>query len=416
MSLPKNDDRSKTNSRSVPNARGGTRADVATIDPQTTTCSILTGVGRSAIAVIELHGPSAEALLTACFTPVTKAAFLPNQIRYGVWHGADSDSDSTAAGESVVVTPICLSGSSTAETAHFEVHCHGGPAATERIIHHAQSMGAVLIPPSASPCLLIQEAAEVLSRCTTSRTAAIAADQFRGAMQNWTINALLELESKAGSLADIRHQAAELQRFAPFTVRMTEPYRVVLTGPPNVGKSSLLNAIVGYDRSIALDVAGTTRDVLHAETVLDGLPIRLSDTAGIRESSEPIEKEGISRARHAISDADLILQISEPGLKEDSAYPQQEPGLLPVLQVLNKSDLLPQNSAARFQSYLHTNALSGQGIEDLMSAIVKALSHSMPDAGMPVPINQRQADLLAGIAEDHAKDIPAKLTELLGRR
>ena len=97
-------------------------------------------------------------------------------------------------------------------------------------------------------------------------------------------------------------------------MRLAEPFRVVLTGPPNVGKSSLLNALVGFDRSITLDMAGTTRDVLHANTVIAGLPIQFSDTAGIRDHAavETIEREGIRQAQLAAGNADLLLLVCEP--------------------------------------------------------------------------------------------------------
>jgi tRNA modification GTPase len=364
----------------------------------TTSCAVLTGPGRSAIAVVQLQGPAAQRLLLSCFEPATKAKFVSGQIRYGVWGPRDSE-----AGESVVVTPL-------ARETEFEIHCHGGPAAVQRIVDDLQQAGAVLTPASPqSSSVLISEATDVLIRCTTARTAAIAMDQVRGAMFDWGTSFLNQHDS--GQLAEIQTQAAAMLRHAVWGTRLTEPFRVVLTGPPNVGKSSLLNQIVGYDRSITFDVAGTTRDVLHAETVIEGLPIRISDTAGIRDSAEPIERLGIAKAQQAIETADLILQVTEPGLDMVSLSPTR-----PTMLILNKSDLLPDDSPA-FPHHLRTNAISGAGIAELLAAIVSQLVGTLPPPGSPVPITIRQTNILEQlVAAESCEAATVKLQALMGGR
>jgi tRNA modification GTPase len=182
-----------------------------------------------------------------------------------------------------------------------------------------------------------------------------------------------------------------------------------------VGKSSLLNAIVGFDRSITLDAAGTTRDVLHADTVIDGLPIRLSDTAGIHASDQAIERQGMAQARLAAGDADLVLVIAEPDGSRDPGPAQELLGSSkPLIRVMNKSDLL--KDLGNHDSYeIATNALTGEGVEELMEAIADKLAAAIPKPAAPVPINDRQARLLREITMANSRSLIAKkLRELLG--
>lgn len=366
-----------------------------------TRCCVITGRGRGAVAVVAVHGPIAADAVDRCFRAVGQGALLAGQIRYGAWIGT---STSPLAAESVVVTPL--------QEGAFEIHCHGGPAATSRIVADLQDCGvrADDQQPWHDPHgdLLIDEARHVLMRCLTSRTAAIAMDQVRGAMRRWAEAQVLGVQRADRSLEQIRGEARELLRFAPLGLHLADPYRVVLVGPPNVGKSSLLNAIVGYDRSITFDGAGTTRDVLHAETVIDGWPIRLSDTAGIRDSSEPIEREGVQRAMAMADRADLLLCVSEPALLDsDADEPTQSlvraavDAGVPVIRVLNKSDLFlsPSGQSATDLGFdLLTNAVSGEGIDRLLDEIACRIGQPLPEPGWPVPVSARQANALQQLA------------------
>ncbi len=401
MSLPQNIDRGKTDS-----AHGTT---TKLREHRLTQCATITGEGRSAIAVVAIRGTNAAKIVSRCFRAASRGCFSPHQIRYGVW----GQGNESGTGESVVLTPL--------REDHFEIHCHGGPAATARIIEDVVACGAERIEAEqwklASEDLLIHEAEHVLSRCITAKTAAIAMDQVRGALQDWAMRMVESLSRESGAVDLARRQAEQIRRSADFTTRLAEPFRVVLAGPPNVGKSSLLNAMVGFDRSITLDEAGTTRDVLHAETVIHGLPIRLSDTAGIRDSDQSIEQQGIARARLAADQADLVLSVREPSLvhavTDTSAWLDASK---PVIAVLNKCDLLTNGATANAGEVM-TNALTGEGVEMLLEAITDLLGREIPKPASPVAVNDRQADLLHQIATgtDNAQ-VMVKLRELLGVR
>lgn len=149
-------------------------------------------------------------------------------------------------------------------------------------------------------------------------------------------------------LAQVRERLGALLRDTRQGVLLRDGIVVALIGPPNVGKSSLLNRLAGQERAIVSDIPGTTRDLVEAELTLDGLPIRVVDTAGLRDSLDPIEREGVRRARQQASRADLVLVIEDDNTatrwKESSIRPMLEetlPDIEPgrVLRILNKIDL-----------------------------------------------------------------------------
>ncbi|TWT81062.1 tRNA modification GTPase MnmE [Planctomycetes bacterium CA13] len=368
-----------------------------------TVCSRLTGVGRSAVAVIGVRGSTAIDVVIECFTAAGTRQIKSGEIRYGVWHGGEADSG--MAGESVVVIPR--------DSENIEVHCHGGTAAIERIVNDLQHLSVEVIDSGSSQIrwhsssgesLLQRESREVLSCCQTARTAAVALDQVRGALLDWanrwreTFDSAISV-ADADPVADLEWFQAEVHQMidrATFTMRLSKPFRIVLSGRPNVGKSSLINAIVGFDRSIAAPIPGTTRDILHADTVIDGIPVRLSDTAGIHESDEPIEQKGIERAMTEAARADLILSIRDP---HNKPIKNTTPNV-PRIEIFNKVDLYDEATPAPSlgSKSIQTVATTGEGIEQLFTRITEVLCEYFPPKGSPAILTQRQFVELSQLA------------------
>ncbi|MEQ1652616.1 MAG: tRNA uridine-5-carboxymethylaminomethyl(34) synthesis GTPase MnmE [Hyphomicrobium sp.] len=192
---------------------------------------------------------------------------------------------------------------------------------------------------------------------------------------------------------------------------LRDGFRVALLGPPNAGKSSLLNALARRDAAIVSEEAGTTRDVIEVRLDLDGYPVIVSDTAGIRETEAPVEREGIRRALAAARDADLNLWLSETGL--DTA--PKEISRETILEVRTKSDLdssLSPRPSGEDGAILAVSAKTGAGLDDLIKVIAARSAAAVGDDGdVPLVAQARHrtnleaavaniGDFLAGSAED----------------
>ena len=146
--------------------------------------------------------------------------------------------------------------------------------------------------------------------------------------------------------------------------RLRDGFNVVIAGPPNVGKSTLMNALARRDVSIVSPIAGTTRDAIEIALELRGFPVNLVDTAGIRETDDPIEREGVARARRRADEADLTLWLTEAAQADASTPPVSD--RRPVLPVRTKSDL---GGASPSSGPLSVSAKTGEGIDHLLGAI-----------------------------------------------
>ncbi|MGY8844133.1 MAG: tRNA uridine-5-carboxymethylaminomethyl(34) synthesis GTPase MnmE [Gammaproteobacteria bacterium] len=170
----------------------------------------------------------------------------------------------------------------------------------------------------------------------------------------------------------------KLEKRSLLGARLTEGLKVVIAGAPNAGKSSLLNKLADSDRSIVSDIPGTTRDTVEFDTNIEGVPVRICDTAGIHESNDVIEKEGIRRTIQILDTADIIIHLMGAGVSEP--YVGEEIGLkAPVggktVRVFNKIDQYPEvklKYASQEQTPVFVSALTGEGIDDLRRAILSA--------------------------------------------
>ena len=189
----------------------------------------------------------------------------------------------------------------------------------------------------------------------------------------------LQLEARA--VAD--ELSAWLER--PRIETLKDGVRVVVAGPPNAGKSSLINVIAGSERAIVTDIPGTTRDHIDVPLAVAGIPILLTDTAGLRETSEPVERIGVDRARGLVEVADLLVWLGDP--EEAPAHPR----LIPIHA---KADL----PAEAPSGLLRVSARTGEGIGELLS-LVGEMALALIPAEDSLALNRRQATLVAEARE-----------------
>ncbi len=362
-----------------------------------TTVTRLTSLAPSAIAVLQVHGPLALDFVNRCWRPNRRDASLQlDVIRYGF-----TQSDRHTDGESIVV---CRTGEH-----RVEIHCHGGRLAAESILQTLLSLGAIERPANlslaAEDCdLITSEAREDLLSATTKRATAILLDQFRGALKREfdTIASLLG----AGDADEASRRLNQLDARSRVGMHLINPWRVVLAGPPNSGKSSLLNFLLGYSRAIVHEQAGTTRDLLAEHSSFDGWPIELVDGAGIRTASDAIEAAGIENTLDRISTADctvLLVDVVAGWTETHSQIFNHCTGK--VVIVGTKCDLasapqidfghLPASDSNLTANPVLTSSVTGKGLNELMTAVVSVLVPIPLVAGDAVPFRKRHRDRIA---------------------
>jgi tRNA modification GTPase len=376
----------------------------------------LTPPGRGAVAVIVVAGPEAAQAVGNCFVARSDKAIrdIPlGRIVLGRWGGTD--------GEEVV---LCRRNEQ-----QIEIHCHGGIAAVAAVIdrlvcHGCQRIGWQEWHSSHSPDPLRAAAQIALAHAITERTAAILLDQWNGALSAAVRGIASHIATAEWSAA--AEMVDELLSRQDMGRHLTAPWRIVVVGAPNVGKSSLINALAGYERTIVSMMPGTTRDVVTVTTAIDGWPVQLSDTAGIRETRDELESAGIALATNALSRADLALFVQDAAtLRDESSnaatiIKQADPAShMQALHVVNKIDLIPPSerqdlfdhlaaSQPKISHSIPISALSGEGLTNLLSAIAHTLVPVPLPAGSAVPFTPEQIDWFsaAKLAIDE-RDAPA---------
>lgn len=300
-----------------------------------------------------------------------------------------------------------------------ELHCHGGRAVTDAILAALASLdglrpadpGEFTRRAFANGRIDLTEAeglADLIEAETEAqRKAALAVAEggLRRKIEAWR-DTLVQLSARAEAAIDYADEAEvegdealardcaafaeELGRWLerPRVEPLKDGVRVVAAGPPNAGKSSLVNALVGQDKAIVSEIAGTTRDLIEVPVAVDGVALLLVDTAGIRDGAERIERIGIERAKLATANSDILLWLGDP-----TAAPQHPC----VIVVHPKADLGSATSGAA----LHVSARTGEGIAALLAEIVGHARRLIPAAD-EVALNRRQWTLI-----DQARELLA---------
>lgn len=373
---------------------------------QDTIAAIATPPGEGSIAVIRMSGGDAERITARIFF---RNRDENNKLQsHRLYHGTVRDPKTARAVDEVLLAIMRQPRSYTGEDV-VEIHCHGGAFVTEQMLQLVLSEGARQAQPgeftkraflNGRIDLSQAEAVLDLIRARTDRGAALALDQASGNLSHWVgglrselLNLLVQVEAAIDfpdeeiELLKRPELALEISALTDKILYMSETYewarlfregaKVCICGRPNVGKSSLLNALLGEERVIVTPIAGTTRDVIEESISLEGLPVVLWDTAGIRDSTDEIEQIGVRLARDYLEKADariVVIDGSLPLSAEDTELVVATNGPRALIAI-NKSDLPESLSEDRLKSlgcptkYCRVSAKTGEGVSELKQAL-----------------------------------------------
>jgi len=390
-----------------------------------TITAVSTPIGEGGIGIVRLSGPEAVAIADSLFRSpqgISLADEASHTIHYGTVQLHEQIIDE------VLVSVMRAPRTYTREDI-VEINCHGGIVATRAVLDGVLKAGARMA-----------ERGEFTKRAFVNGR--ISLDQAKAVLDIVSARTALGLEAAVDrlggrfthALADLRSGLAEI--LADLEVEIDYPdlevniesvaprieacstqvqemlsksesgrliregLTVAIVGRPNVGKSTLLNALLSEERAIVTPIPGTTRDTIEEDASLGGIPVRWIDTAGLRDVDHPVEAEGIRRTRGAIDRADLLLLLvdtSEPRSMEDDHVLNLNPEV-PSLLVLNKSDLpnawntIPAGS---WSASLSVSAKEGSGIEELRQEILKILvTGNLPTRNSVLLLDTWERDLL----------------------
>jgi tRNA modification GTPase len=349
-----------------------------------TRVACLTPAGQGALATLGLQGPRAWEAARELFRLRSGAALPEVPERGRFWLGR------AGAG---VADDVVLAVKQT-EPVWLELHCHGGREVVRFLQELFEERGLCLCTwqeflRHTAPDPLRAGAAVALASATTARAAAVLLDQHEGALGQALDSALAAL-GRADSAA-AQETLAALEHWSALGLHLAAPWRVTVAGAPNVGKSSLVNALAGYQRSVVAATPGTTRDVVTAQLALDGWPVEVADTAGLREDAGAVEGQGILLARAAARAADLCLWVLDASA--EPVWPGADAG--PVRLVVNKVDLPAAWDLVRAEGALRVSARTTEGVAELCAAVAGWLVPEAPPPGTAVPFTLEQVEAIA---------------------
>jgi len=400
---------------------------------QETIVAISTPVGRGGIGVVRLSGPHACDVVAPLLR--LRHPLAAGRARFG----AVIDGATDAVLDECVVTYFAAPHSYTGEDV-VEIAMHGSPVLLEYVVRECcagagKDGGARLAEPGeftqraflAGRIDLTQaEAVGDLIGSSTLEQARVAARQLGGALAKAVAPVKAELvgliaameagidfaeddidvmaaEKIAAKIAEVRGPLEALERSFAYGRVVRDGFRLAIVGRPNAGKSSLFNRLVERERAIVTATPGTTRDLVTERVAIDGIPVELIDTAGLRESADEAERMGIAKSHEAMADADVVLLVVDAAaVQAAGGISEEDRAVLErgALVAWNKVDLEVRGSGVEVQgtTVVRTSAVTGEGIAELRAAIVGAVAGpggGLREAGMLTNLRQHQAVIAA---------------------
>ena len=401
------------------------------LDNQDTIAAIATPLGEGGVGIVRLSGPDSKNTAERIFSPAKRG--FSGLKPYVLHHGWIFDNANRLLDE-VLLSYMPGPASYTGEDV-VEINCHGGPAVLQSVLQLLLALGIrsatageftlraflnnrIDLSQAESVAEMISAQSDIgvnIAGCKLQGNLQQVVQRLRGRLEQLRSELTLavdfpEEESELVSSENFMAQLEDVKKQIQLLLDNYNRYScwrdgalVVLTGRVNAGKSSLLNSLLGRDRAIVTSIPGTTRDYLEEKLNLEGLPVRLIDTAGWREARDAIEKVGLEKLQELIQEAKLVclvfdLSRDEPGELKDLAW---KLGREKVLGVGNKCDLVYANNhlgkwlQAQGFDCLELSAKSGEKVQDLHGELRKRLigTKSEPASGELVP-NIRQRDIL----------------------
>ncbi len=393
------------------------------------------------VAIVRLSGPEAPAVATALM-PALRSPLESHRVYYG-WI---KDPKTHEAVDEVLMLYMARSRSFTREEV-VEFHCHGGIVPVQRVLQLCLHQGVRLAHPGEFTLRAFlngridltqaESVAQLVGACSP-QAAQIALSGLQGnlarpieTLRSHCLDLLAEIEARIDfeedlpllnelsitqQIQDMKVEVADLLTTADRGELLRAGLKVAIVGRPNVGKSSLLNLWSQTERAIVTDLPGTTRDTVDTHLIVQGIPVQVIDTAGIRESGDIVEQMGIERSRKAASQADLILLVvddSQGWTPEDAAI-YQEVAQGTVILVANKTDLsqTPQLFPDLELVKISTLRDPQDSIIRLEQAMLKQVGAGLKAANRDIAINQRQQEALLRVQESLER-VQGTMTEKL---
>lgn len=403
-----------------------------------TICAIATPIGEGGIAIIRISGEKALEIADKIFAPKSKKD-IKDMKTYTMRYGTIVDLDTKDIIDDVILSYMKGPRSYTGENV-IEVNCHGGVVATNRVLNQIVKAGARIAEPGeftkraflngridlsqAEATMDIIKAKTELSMKSAMMQSKGALSKEIGELRKYLLNVLALIEYAVDfteddedivdddliaqikdSITKTSTRINSLLKNADEGKIIRDGLNIVIVGKPNVGKSSLLNSLLREKRAIVTDIPGTTRDIIEEYINLDGIPIKITDTAGIRDTEDTVEKIGVERSKEKIEEADLVILM----LDTSRALDDEDRVIIDAINdkkyiaLLNKVDLeckLSEEVITSLNRTIEISAKTGFGIENLKEEIKNLFFNGEIDSESLIISNTRHKQALYRSLED----------------